>query len=104
MPKDPPFSPDDLAVTTFFSPEYLDNNETLAEYLNASLEEGGTELLIDVLNNIALAKGINELARMSGFDRDRLCKSILHEEPVSTEMVSIILKSLSKKQATALKT
>lgn len=96
MANDNHFSKDDLATTTFFSPEYLDDNETIAAYLNASLEEGGAELLIDALNNIALAKGINELAKISGLDRDRLCKSIFHKEPVSTEMVSAILKGLSK--------
>lgn len=96
MSDDYHFSQDDLAITTFYSAELLDNDETLAAYLNASLEEGGTELLVDALNSIALAKGINELARMSALDRDRLCKSILHEEPISTEMVSAILKGLSK--------
>ncbi len=63
--------------TTLWDPsEHLDDPEMIAEYLNAALEENDQELLLTVLNNIAKAKGMTNLAKETGLARPSLYKAL----------------------------
>jgi len=40
--------------------KYLDNNETIAEYLNQILKDGDMDELLSAIKDIAKAKGLNQ--------------------------------------------
>ncbi|AGX87512.1 transcriptional regulator [Candidatus Symbiobacter mobilis CR] len=50
----------------FDAANYLTNEEEMAEYLSAVMEEGNTALLAAALGDIARARGMTQLARSTG--------------------------------------
>jgi probable addiction module antidote protein len=50
-------------ITDFDVSAYLDNEETIAEYLTATLEENDPDLLLVALSNVAKARGMSQIAR-----------------------------------------
>ena len=63
-------------TTQWDTAEYLTNDEAIAAYLNAALDEGDVELLKTALGNIARAKGMTQLAKETGVTRDGLYKAL----------------------------
>lgn len=59
--------------------EHLVDDETMAAYLDACLEEGGIALFQKAVGEVARARGMAEVALLSGVTRASLYKS-LHEE------------------------
>lgn len=53
-----------------------EDDEFLAAYLDAALEEGGTDLFLAALGDVARAKGISQIARESGLNRESLYKAL----------------------------
>ena len=56
--------------------EWLDNDETVAEYLRASFESGDMREIISALNDVARARNITELAAKMGISRQGLYKTL----------------------------
>lgn len=56
--------------------EYLEDEQAIAEYLNAVLEENDPALLAAALGDIARAKGMTAIARDSGIGREALYKAL----------------------------
>ena len=56
--------------------DYLDSEEAIAAYLEAAAEENDPEFMVHVINDIARARGLNELAKKMGVTRDGLYKSV----------------------------
>jgi len=50
-------------TTVWDASEHLTDQEAIAEYMNAVLEDGDPDLLLAALGDIAKAKGMTELAR-----------------------------------------
>lgn len=64
------------ALREFDAAEYLDDDQAIAEYLNAILEESDPQLLAAALGDIARAKGMTVIARESGIGREALYKAL----------------------------
>jgi probable addiction module antidote protein len=60
----------------FDAARYLTDDEAVAEYVNAVLETGDTDLLLVALGDIARARGISQLAKDSGVGRESLYKAL----------------------------
>jgi probable addiction module antidote protein len=60
----------------FDAAEYLDNEEVIAEYLAAALEDPDTEAFMMAVSNVAKVRGIAKVARDSGLGRERLYKAL----------------------------
>ena len=56
--------------------EYLGNEEDMAAYLEAALEEEDAGLFAAALGDIARAKGMTEVARETGLGRESLYKAL----------------------------
>lgn len=56
--------------------EHLDSEEMIEAYLEAVFEEGDPDFIITALNNVARARGVNELAKKMGVTREGLYKSL----------------------------
>ena len=56
--------------------DYLDSEESIAEYLSAVMEERDPDLVIAALSDIAKARGMAKLAEDSGLNRESLYKAL----------------------------
>lgn len=56
--------------------EHLDDDQAIAEYLTAVLEENDPALLAAALGDIARARGMSEIAKASGLTREALYKAL----------------------------
>lgn len=65
--------------TRFDVAEYLVDDETIAAYLDACLEEGGVTLFQKAVGEVARARGMGEVASASGVTRASLYKSLTEE-------------------------
>lgn len=60
----------------FDASEYLRDEEDVAEYLTAVLEDGDPALLAAALGDIARARGMSEIARKTGIAREALYRAL----------------------------
>ena len=65
-----------IKTRTFTAADYLDNEETIAEYLNLALEDSNPEMLLLAIANIARARGMAQVAQDSGLGRESLYKAL----------------------------
>jgi len=59
--------------------EHLTNDEDMAAYLEAALQEGDSALIAAALGDIARAKGMSQVARDAGLGRESLYKALSAE-------------------------
>ena len=60
----------------FNAGECLDNEEVIAEYLAAALEDSDPEAFMMAVSNVAKARGIAKIASDSGLGRESLYKAL----------------------------
>ena len=63
-------------VSPFDAAEFLDSDDVIAEYLGACLEDPNPDVFLAALANVAKAKGMTEIARVSGLGRESLYKAL----------------------------
>jgi probable addiction module antidote protein len=67
-------------MTTDFLPfdaaDYLNNDETIAEYLTAALEDPNPDVFLVAVRDVARARGIAQVAKDSGLGRESLYKAL----------------------------
>ena len=63
------FSPFDAA-------DYLDNEETIAEYITVALEDPNPDVFLTAVRDVARARGMAQLARDAGLGRESLYKAL----------------------------
>ena len=61
-----------MEASKFDISDYLDNNEMIAEYLNAVLEEGDETEIVTAIGHIAKAIGMTKIAEETGMSRPSL--------------------------------
>lgn len=65
-----------IRTVPFDAAEYLTDDATIAEYINAILEEDDTDLLLMALGDVARARGMAQVAKESGLGRESLYKAL----------------------------
>ena len=63
------FSPFDAA-------DYLDNEETISEYITATLEDSNPGVFLSAMRDVARARGMAQLAKDAGLGRESLYKAL----------------------------
>ena len=63
-------------TTRFDAADYLDSDERQAAYITAALETGEADFVRDALGIVARARGMGEIARHSGLNRESLYKAL----------------------------
>ncbi|MBW2100694.1 MAG: putative addiction module antidote protein [Deltaproteobacteria bacterium] len=74
--------------------EHLETDEDIAAYLDAAMEDGDLPLITAVLGDIARAKGITEIVRQTGLDRDSLYKALSAEGKPEFDTILKIVHAL----------
>jgi len=62
--------------TPFDAADYLDNEEVIAEYLNAALEDENPDVFLVAVSDVAKARGMAQLAKDTGLGRESLYKAL----------------------------
>lgn len=65
-----------VKTARFDAAEYLDTPERQAEYISAALETGDVAFVRDAVGIVARARGMGEIARAAGLNRESLYKAL----------------------------
>jgi probable addiction module antidote protein len=63
-------------TTRFDAADYLDSEERQIAYITAALETGDADFVRDALGIVARARGMGEVAKVAGLNRESLYKAI----------------------------
>lgn len=68
-----------------------------AEYLNAALEDGSQEVFLMALKDVANAKGISEIARLTNLNRENLYRILSTDGNPKLKSLNSVLHSVGLK-------
>ena len=63
-------------LAQFDAAAYLDNEEVIAEYLNAALEDENPDVFLMAIGDVAKLRGMAQLAKDTGLGRESLYKAL----------------------------
>jgi probable addiction module antidote protein len=81
----------------FDAVDYLDNEETIAEYLTAALEDGNPDVFLSAIADVAKARGISAIAQSAGLGRESLYKALAPGAKPRYDTILKVLNSLGVK-------
>jgi probable addiction module antidote protein len=81
-----------LGLTPFDAAEYLKDEESIAAFLNASIEMNDPTVLLNAVSTVARARSMSQLAEASGLGRESLYKAL---KPGSQPRYETVMKVLS---------
>ena len=81
----------------FDAARYLDNDEAVAEYMTAILEENDPDLLLLGLADVARAKGMAQVAKDAGLGRESLYKALAPGAKPRFETIIKVARALGVK-------
>jgi len=65
-----------LSIAPFDASDYLDSEETIAEYLSAALENPDSDAFLVAVRDVTKARGISIVAADAGLGRESLYKAL----------------------------
>jgi probable addiction module antidote protein len=83
-----------MKITKFDVTEHLDNEEVIAEYLAAAMEDADPNVFLAALADVAKARGMAQLAKDSGLSRESLYKTLAPGAKPRFETIVKITKAL----------
>jgi probable addiction module antidote protein len=86
-----------VRVTDFDASEYLDDDEVVAEYLTAALEDPDPDVFLTAVGNVAKARGMTSIAENAGLGRESLYKALTPGAKPRYDTVLKVLHSLGVK-------
>jgi len=81
-------------VAPFDAADYLDNEEVIAEYLNAALEDSNPDVFLVAVRDVAKARGVAQLAKDTGLGRESLYKALAPGAKPRYETILKLMKAL----------
>ncbi len=63
-------------IAPFDAADYLDDEETIAEYITAALEDPNPDEFLTAVRDVARARGMARLAKDTGLGRESLYKAL----------------------------
>ena len=86
-----------IRIREFDASAYLDNDQVIAEYLTAALEDGNPDVFLSAIGNVAKARGMAEIAESTGLGRESLYKAFAPGAKPRYDTVLKVLQSLGVK-------
>lgn len=83
-----------LGLAAFDASDYLDNEETIAEYLAAALENPDPDAFLTAVRDVAKARGVANVAARAGLGRESLYKTLRPGAQPRFETVRRLLSAL----------
>ena len=85
----------------FDASDYLDSEETIAEYLTAALEDENPDVFLAAIGDVAKARGMSAIAQSSGLGRESLYKALAPGAKPRYDTILKVLRSLGVKLTVA---
>jgi probable addiction module antidote protein len=86
-----------IKIKEFDPSAYLDNDELIAEYLTAALEDGNPDVFLSAVGNVAKARGMSAIAESTGLGRESLYKAFAPGAKPRYDTVLKVLQSFGVK-------
>ena len=86
-----------LNIAPFDASDYLDNEETIAEYLSVALSNPDPDAFLDAVRDVAKAQGISTVAQNAGLGRESLYKALKPGAKPRFETIRRLLTALDVK-------
>jgi probable addiction module antidote protein len=86
-----------LKPALFDAADYLDDEETIVEYLTAALEDPNPDIFLVAVRDVARARGMAQLARDTGLGRESLYKALAPGAKPRYDTVLKVLHALGVK-------
>jgi probable addiction module antidote protein len=86
-----------VKVTNFDPSAFLDDEEVIAEYLTAALEDENPDVFLAAVGNVAKARGMSAIAEYTGLGRESLYKAMAPGAKPRYDTVLKVLHSLGVK-------
>jgi probable addiction module antidote protein len=86
-----------LNIAPFDASDYLDNEETIAEYLSVALSNPDPNAFLDAVRDVAKAQGISTVAQNAGLGRESLYKALKPGAKPRFETIRRLLTALDVK-------
>ena len=83
-----------LGIKRFDVADYLDDEETIAEYVTAALEDPDPDAFLTAIQTVARARGMAQLARDTGLGRESLYKALAPGAKPRYDTVLKVVKAL----------
>jgi len=83
-----------MKITKFDVTDHLDNEDVIAEYLAAAMEDPDPDVFLAALGDVAKARGMAQLAKDSGLSRESLYKTLTPGAKPRFETIMKITKAL----------
>jgi probable addiction module antidote protein len=83
-----------ISFKRFNIDDYLVDSQAMAEYLNDMYENGSVEEFLVALNDVVRAKGVKNIAKEAGVNRESLYKSLDANTKVRFETIVNILNAI----------
>lgn len=84
-------------LAPFDAADYLDDEQTIAEYLTAALEDSNPDVFLTAVRDVARARGMTQLAKDSGLGRESLYKALTPGAKPRYDTVLKLLNALGVK-------
>ena len=86
-----------MRVTEFDPSAFLDDDEVVAEYLTAALEDDNPDVFLAAVGHVAKARGMGSIAERAGLGRESLYKALAPGAKPRYDTVLKVLHSLGVK-------
>ena len=86
-----------VKLKKFDPSDFLDDEEVVAEYLSAALEDPNPEVFLAAVGNVAKARGMSSIAKQSGLGRESLYKALAPGAKPRYDTMLKLLQSLGVK-------
>jgi probable addiction module antidote protein len=83
-----------MTIAPFDAADYLGNEEVIAEYLAAALEDPNPDVFLHAVGDVAKARGISKVAKDAGLGRESLYKALAPGAKIRYDTVRKLLDSL----------
>jgi probable addiction module antidote protein len=83
-----------MKISKFDVTEHLDNEEVIAEYLAAAMEDDDPNIFLAALSDVAKARGMAQLAKDCGLSRESLYKTLAPGAKPRFETIMKITRAL----------
>ena len=81
-------------IAPFDAADYLDDEQTIAEYLTAALEDPNPDVFLTAVRDVARARGMAQLAKDAGLGRESLYKALTPWDKPRYDTVLKLLNAL----------
>jgi probable addiction module antidote protein len=75
-----------MAITRYDVAQYLESPEAQSQFMLRVLTESDPEEFRAAIETVAMARGISEIARTVGVERDRLCQALTNPSGADSDM------------------